>query len=139
MPRQTSFADLDYNHKKRRTRREVFLSEMERVIPWQELLSQIEPHYPKNGQRGRQPMLLGNMFRIYCLQNWFNPSDRQMEDALYEIESMRRFAGFSGITDALPDETTILNFRHLLERHELTARLLEAINTHLKAQGRGCK
>ena len=80
-------------------------------------------------------MALGNMFRIYCLQNWFNLSDRQMEDALYEIESMRWFAGFSGVTDALPDETTILNFRHLLEKHELTAVLLEAINAHLKTQG----
>ena len=75
------------------------------------------------------------MFRIYCLQNWFNLSGRQMEDALYEIDSVRRFAGFGGVTGALPDETTILNFRHLLERHELTAALLEAINTHLKAQG----
>ena len=75
------------------------------------------------------------MFRIYCLQNWFNLSNRQMEDALYEIDSMRRFAGFGGTTDALPDETTILNFRHLLERHELTAVLLEAINTHFKARG----
>jgi IS5 family transposase len=135
MSHQTSFADLDYSHKKRRTRREVFLSEMEGVIPWQALLSQIEPHYPKSGRRGRQPMALETMFRIYCLQNWFNLSDRQMEDALYEIESMRRFAGFSGVTAALPDETTILNFRHLLEKHELTAVLLEAINAHLKSQG----
>lgn len=108
---------------------------MEEIIPWQELLSHLEPHYPKTGQRGRQPMALGSMFRIYCLQNWFNLSDRQMEDALYEIESMRRFAGFSGVTDALPDETTILNFRHFLEKHELTGLLLEAINTYLKAQG----
>jgi IS5 family transposase len=130
MLRQSSFADLDYNHKKRWTRRETFLNEMEGVIPWQELLSYIEPHYPKNGQRGRQPMALCNMFRIYCLQNWFNLSDRQMEDALYEIESMRRFSGFTG-----PDETTILNFRHLLEKHELTLALLEAINAHLKARG----
>ena len=135
MSHQSSFADLDYDHKKRRTRREVFLSEMEEVIPWQVLLSHIEPHYPKSGRRGRQPMALWSMFRIYCMQNWFNLSDRQMEDALYEIESMRRFAGFSGVTDALPDETTILNFRHILERHELTAVLLEAINAHLKAQG----
>jgi len=75
------------------------------------------------------------MFRIYCLQNWFNLSDRQMEDALYEIDSMRRFAGFGRVTGALPDETTILNFRHLLERHELTAVLLEVINTHLKTRG----
>ncbi|MDE2389527.1 MAG: IS5 family transposase [Betaproteobacteria bacterium] len=135
MPQQSSFADLDYNHKKRRTRREIFLSEMEGVIPWQALLPHIEPHYPKTGKRGRQPMVLESMFRIYCLQNWFNLSDRQMEDALYEIESMRRFAGFSGVTDTLPDETAILNFRHLLEKHELTALLLEAINTHLKARG----
>lgn len=99
---------------------------MEGIIPWQELLWLIEPHYPKTGQRGRQPMALRSMFRIYCLQNWFNLSDRQMEDALYEIESMRRFAGFSGVTDGLPDETTILNFRHLLEKHELTALLLDA-------------
>lgn len=108
---------------------------MEGVIPWAALLPQIERHYPKPGRRGRQPMALGNMFRIYCLQNWFNLSDRQMEDTLYEIESMRRFAGFGWITDALPDETTILNFRHLLEKYELTAVLLEAINTHLKTQG----
>lgn len=135
MSHQSSFADLDYDHKKRRTRREVFLSEMEGVIPWQVLLPHIEPHYPRTGRRGRQPMALGSMFRIYCMQNWFNLSDRQMEDALYEIESMRRFAGFNGVTDALPDETTILNFRHLLEKHELTAVLLEAINAHLKARG----
>ena len=78
---------------------------------------------------------LGSMLRIYCMQNWFNLSDRQMEDALYEIESMRRFAGFSSVTDALPDETTILNFRHLLEKHNLTAVLLEEINACLKDQG----
>ncbi|QOJ21763.1 MAG: IS5 family transposase [Gammaproteobacteria bacterium] len=99
------------------------------------MLPQIERHYPKIGRRGCQPMALGNMFRIYCLQNWFNLSDRQTEDTLYEIESMRRFAGFGWITDALPDETTILNFRHLLEKYELTAVLLEAINAHLKTQG----
>ena len=80
-------------------------------------------------------MALASMLRIYCMQNWFNLSDRQMEDALYEIESMRRFAGFSGVTDALPDETTILNFRHLLEKHNLTAVLLDEINARLKDQG----
>lgn len=80
-------------------------------------------------------MAMGSMFRIYCMQNWLNLSGRQMEDALYEIESMRWFAGFSGVTDVLPDETTILNFRHLLEKHELTVVLLEAINAHLKIQG----
>ncbi|MBS0424062.1 MAG: transposase [Proteobacteria bacterium] len=135
MSRQSSFADLDCNHKKRRTRREVFLSEMKGVMPWAVLLPHIEPHYPRTGRRGRQPMALESMFRIYCLQNGFNLSDRQMEDALYEIESMRRFSGFRGVTDILPDETTILNFRHLLEQHELTAILLEAINAHSRRRG----
>jgi len=135
MPRQTTFADLDYSHKKRQTRREVFLGEMEVVVPWPVLLSCIEPHYPRSGRRGRQPMGLASMLRIYCMQNWFNLSDRQMEDALYEIESMRRFAGFGGVTDALPDETTILHFRHLLEKHSLTVILLEEINARLQDQG----
>jgi len=135
MPRQTTFADLDYSHKKRQTRREVFLGEMEVVVPWPVLLSCIEPHYPRSGRRGRQPMGLASMLRIYCMQNWFNLSDRQMEDALYEIESMRRFAGFGGVTDALADETTILHFRHLLEKHNLTVILLEEINARLQDQG----
>jgi transposase, IS5 family len=135
MPRQASFADLDYTRKKRQTRREVFLGEMEVVVPRPVLLSCIEPHYHRSGRRGRQPMGLASMFRIYCMQNWFNLSDRQMEDALYEIESMRRFAGFGGVTDALPDETTILHFRHLLEKHNLTVVLLEEINARLQDQG----
>lgn len=135
MPRQFSFADLDYANKKRLTRREVFLKEMESVVPWSALLARLEPHYPKSGRRGRQPMALEGMLRIYCAQNWFNFSDRQMEDALYEIESIRRFAGFGGVTTALPDETTILNFRHFLEKHDLTAALLSEINDHLKARG----
>lgn len=104
MPRQASFADLEYASKKRQTRREVFLNEMEAVVPWSTLLARLEPHYPKSGRRGRQPMALDSMLRIYFAQNWFNFSDRQMEDALYEIESLRRFAGFSGVTAALPDE-----------------------------------
>lgn len=135
MHQQTSFAELEYRNKKRQTRRELFLAEMETVVPWADLLACIEPHYPKAGRRGRQPMPLGSMFRIYCLQQWFNFSDRQMEDALYEIDSVRRFAGFASVTDALPDETTILNFRHLLEKHDLPATLLTRINTHLQAKG----
>ncbi len=134
MSRQASFADLEYASKKRRTRRELFLAEMEAVVPWAELLAVVEPHYPRGGGRGRPPVGLSSMLRIYFLQQWFALSDRQMEDALYDMESMRRFAGFSSVT-ALPDETTILNFRHLLERHELTARLLERINGLLKARG----
>ncbi|MBS0587787.1 MAG: transposase [Proteobacteria bacterium] len=104
MTQPSSFADLNHSHEKRRTRREAFLSEMEGVIPWQVLLLHIEPHYPKSRRWGRQPMAALEQFRIYCLQNWFSLSGRQMEDALYEIESMRSFAGFGGVTGALPDE-----------------------------------
>lgn len=135
MTYQASFADLDYAQKKRLTRREVFLNEMEAVVPWDRLQAKLEPHYPKSGKRGRQPMALSSMFRVYCMQNWFNYSDRQMEDALYEVESIRRFAGFGSVMDALPDETTILNFRHFLEKHQLTGVILEEINAHLKARG----
>lgn len=133
--RQTSIADLDYGHKKRQTRRGLFLAEMEKAVPRELLLEQLCPHYPTSGRRGRQPMPLAAMPRIHCMQQWFSFSDRQMEDALYEIESVRRFAGFSRVTDALPDETTILNFRHFLEDNGLAAVLLDTINAHLKANG----
>jgi len=135
MSDQLSFADFEYTRKKRLTRRERFLSEMEKTIPWVDLLATIEPHYPTTGRRGRQPMPLNSMFRIHCVQHWFNFSDRQMEDAIYEIDSIRRFVGFGSVLDALPDETTILNFRHFLEKHNLTAQLLSTINGHLQAQG----
>ena len=134
-PTQTSFAELEYTSKKRQTRREKFLAEMERVVPWSLLLAQLGPHYPQRGRRGRQPMPLNRMLRIHCLQQWFSYSDRQMEDALYEIDSIRRFAGFGSVTEALPDETTILNFRHWLEKHKRTEVLLSTVNDHLKDQG----
>ena len=108
---------------------------MEKAVPWALLLEPLESHYPTSGRRGRQPMPLLAMLRIHCMQQWFSFSYRQMEDAVYEIESVRRFAGFGGVTDALPDETTILNFRHFLEDNGLTTVLLETINAHLKANG----
>src|SRR5574340_21631 len=135
MPQQLSFAELEYQTKKRSTRRELFLAQMEKVVPWESLLAVVEPHYPRSGRRGRPPMGLELMLRIYCMQQWFSFSDRQMEDALYEIESVRRFAGFTSVTAALPDETTILMFRHLLETHRLTEQLLTVVNDHLKRQG----
>jgi len=95
----------------------------------------VEPHYPKSGKVGRQPKDLQSMRRIHCMQHWFSYSDRQMEDALYEVESIRRFAGFARVTDDLPDESTILKFRHLLERHGLTAGMLNAMNSHLEQCG----
>jgi len=135
MSHQSSFADLEYKQKKRKTRRELFLEEMEQSVPWSRLVAQIMPHYPTSGRTGRQPMRLESMLRIHCMQQWFSFSDRQMEDALYEIDSVRRFAQFSSVTDALPDETTILNFRHLLEEHKLTEMFLHEINDFLKEKG----
>ena len=133
--KQQTFASLEYNGKKKLTRRERFLGEMEQAVPWSRLLSVIAPYYHKTGQPGGQPKPLETMLRIYLLQQWYGLSDPGMEDALYEIESMRRFVGLNLWDDQLPDETTILNFRHLLERHGLTARMFAEINAHLQEQG----
>ena len=119
----------------KRTRKREFLDEMRRVVPWSRLIALIEPHYPKAGRRGRPPMLLGTMLRIHFMQQWYALSDPGMEDALYEIESMRRFARLDLGDDALPDETTILKFRRLLETHGLAGKLLEAVNAHLGHRG----
>ena len=129
-----SFASLAYDNKKKKTRREKFLQEMDEVIPWKELIQIIEKHYPKAGN-GRQPMPLERMLRIYFMQQWYGLSDPAMEDALYDIESMRRFAGVDIISDVVPDETTILNFRHLLEKHELTQKIFEKTKHYLTEQG----
>ena len=130
---QTTFADLDYQNKKRKTRRELFLERVDGLIPWERLEECIRPVYPKAG-KGRRPYPLPVMLRIHCVQLCYNLSDPGMEDLLYESESVRRFAGLR-LSDALPDETTILNFRHLLEEHSLGQGLLEEINAHLESQG----
>jgi IS5 family transposase len=129
-----SFASLAYENKKKKTRREKFLEEMNQVIPWGELLQVIKRYYPKAGN-GRQPMPMERMLRIYFMQQWYGLSDPAMEDALYDIESMRRFAGIDIEVDVIPDETTILNFRHLLERHNLTKQVFEKIRQYLSEKG----
>ena len=138
---QPTFADLEYLGKKRKTRREMFLERMDGLIPWQLLEERLRLHYPKAG-RGRRPYPLAVMLRVHCVQLFYNLSDPGMEDLLgacpersrREAESVRRFVGLS-LSEALPDETTILNFRHLLERHQLGQGLFEEINTHLESQG----
>ena len=134
---QLTFAELEYDRKKRRTRREFFLERMEQLIPWERLEGRIEPFYPKAGC-GRQPYPLGVMLRVHCVQLFYNLSDPGMEDLLYEAESVRRFVGLR-LTDALPDETMILNFRPLLEKHDLGAGLFGAINAHLASCGHRMK
>lgn len=133
--KQTTFASLSYAAKKKRTRREKFLAQMEKVVPWHALEGLIEPHYPSSGRRGRPPIGLKAMLRIHFLQQWYGYSDPAMEDALYEIESMRRFAGIELNEDAIPDETTILKFRRLLERHDLAAQILATVNDYLQERG----
>lgn len=129
-----SFASLAYVNKKKKTRREKFLEEMDKVIPWDELLQDIKEYYPKAGN-GRQPMPLARMLRIYFMQQWYGLSDPAMEDALYDIESMRRFADIDLENDEVPDETTILHFRHLLEKHELTKKIFEKTKRYLLEKG----
>ena len=135
MTYQSSFAELDYTHKKRLTRSEVFLGERERTVPWAKLLALIEPAYPTSGRRGRQPMRLARRLRIHCLQNGFSFSARQREDGLYEIERVRRCAGFASVSEALPDDTTRLNCRHELEKPQRTQKRLATINACLKEPG----
>lgn len=130
---QLSFSEAEYAQKKKKTRREVFLEKMERLIPWNQLDKTIRRYYAKPGN-GRRPYPLSVMLRIHCLQLFYNLSDPAMEDALYEIESMRKFVGLS-ITGSIPDETTILNFRHLLEKNKLGEKIFKVINKHLEKQG----
>lgn len=129
---QISFADAEQAGKRKKTRREVFLAEMELVVPWKALLKVIEPHYPVAG-RGRRPYPLQAMLRVHLMQNWFALSDPAMEEALYEIASLRTFAGLG--LEAIPDETTILNFRHLLEASDLAEDIFKQVNAHLARKG----
>ena len=131
---QISFSDVEYGSKRKRTRREIFLAEMDAVIPWARLMALIEPVYPKAGN-GRRPYALETMLRIHFMQQWFALSDPLMEESLYDVASMRRFAGLSLTRGSMPDETTILNFRHLLEKNSLAARLLTEVNALLSERG----
>ncbi len=119
---------------RKQTRREKFLEEMERIVPWSELEGLIEPHYPK-GENGRPPVGLRVMLRIYFLQHWFNLSDPSAEEALYDSAALRRFAGVDLGRAPAPDETTILHFRHLLEEHDLCGTMLDAVNRYLESRG----
>jgi IS5 family transposase len=130
---QISFSDAEYAGKRKKTRREVFLEEMEQVVPWKALLKVIEPHYPVAG-RGRRPYPLEAMLRVHLMQNWFALSDPAMEEALYEIASLRNFAGLT-LNEPIPDETTILNFRHMLEESDLAEDIFKQVHAHLARKG----
>jgi transposase, IS5 family len=134
MTHQTTFAHAEFAAKKKITRREKFLARMEEVIPWARLLAVIEPHYPK-GKRGRPPIGLERMLRVYFLQQWYGLADEALEDALYDSQALQRFARIDLSAEGVPDATTLLNFRHLLETHDLCKGLFTAINADLAARG----
>jgi len=136
MPKQPAFPGLRDAMKTKLTRRERVLAEMDAVVPWGRLLALIEPLYPKAGPKGGRPaMLLETMLRVYFLQNWYALSDPVAEETLYDSEAMRRFAGIELGDDRIPDETTILNFRHMLERHGLTEAIFAEVNALLADKG----
>ena len=133
--KQTTFAEAGFEQYRKSTRREQFLAEMERVVPWAELVAVIEPHYPKVEGAGRPPVGVERMLRIYFLQQWFNLSDPAVEEALYDSVAMRGFVGIDLGREPAPDETTVCKFRHLLEKHGLGKKLFKAVNQHLQRQG----
>jgi len=134
MTHQPSFSQAEFADKQKITRREKFLTRLEALIPWPQLVAVIEPFYPK-GERGRPPVGLERMLRVYFLQQGYGLADEALEDALYDSQALRGFARIDLADDAVPDATTLLNFRHLLERHDLCKGLFAAINADLTARG----
>jgi transposase, IS5 family len=132
---QRSFASAEHALKKKQTRREKFLAEMERVVPWARLVSVIEPLYPTSGRVGRQPMGVPKMLRMYLLQQWYGLADEALEDAIYDSQALRDFVGIDLSRESVPDATTLLKFRRLLVTNDLTKALFEEINAHLAQQG----
>lgn len=125
--KQNTFSDFEYSLRRKKTKREEFLEIMDEIIPWDEWVSVIEPYYP-DGKRGRKPMGIEKMLRMYLLQIWFNLSDPATEDAIYDSYAMRSFTGIDFTVESVPDETTLCKFRHLLEEHGLNKLFFDAIN-----------
>jgi transposase, IS5 family len=133
-PAQATFGSLEYAQKKKLTRRDKFLSEMGKIVPWAQLRDTIAPHYP-TGKRGRPPIGIDRMLRIYFLQQWYALADEALEDAIYDSQALRDFVGVCLPVESVPDATTLLNFRRLLETHDLTSKILEVINGVLTEKG----
>ena len=133
--RQTTLSDTGFDKYSKKTRKERFLDDMDKIIPWQELTEAIEPFYPKPKGAGRRPVGIERMLRIHFLQHWFNLSDPAAEEALYDSLAMRRFVGIDLGREPAPDETTICKFRHLMERHNLGDRLFGLVNVYLAENG----
>src|SRR6218665_2817315 len=132
---QSSFSDMEYAAKKKVTRRDRFLSEIDAVTPWPALVGVLEPSYPKGEGRGRRPIGLERMLRMYIAQQCFVLSDEGIEDAIYDSQAIRRFVGVDLGREAAPDATTLLKVRRMLEEKALTQQIFQTINEHLAAKG----
>jgi len=134
---QPSFTDIEYGNRRRVSRREEFLDTMQATIPWDVWVGLIEPHYYASGpgKRGRKAKPIATMLRMYLLQVWFSLSDEGVEEAIYDSYAMRRFMGLDFAVEQVPDATTLLHFRHLLEKHQLGEKLFEAQNETFEQQG----
>jgi IS5 family transposase len=133
--RQKTFADCSFEMYRKPTRRELFLAEMNEIIPWRELSEVIEPFYPKPEGAGRPPIGIERMLRIHFLQHWFNLSDPAVEEALYDSRAMRNFVGIDLGKEPAPDETTVCKFRHILEANNLGERLFVLVGQYLSENG----
>jgi IS5 family transposase len=132
---QVSFAQAEYDKKRKRTRRELFLEKMEQVVPWARLIEVIEPHYPKSGKRGRPPIGLERMLRMYFVQQWYGLADEAVEDAIYDSQALRNFMDIDLSRQSVPDATTLMGFRHLLEANGLPQAMLVEVNAMLIERG----
>lgn len=133
--KQTTFSDAEFTNKKKQTRRDRFLAEIEAVTPWPALVAALLPYYPKGDGRGRPPVGLERMLRMYIAQQCFGLSDEGIEDAIYDSQAIRGFIGIDLTHESAPDATTLLKFRRLLEKHNLTRRIFDEINGHLASKG----
>ena len=132
---QISFAEAEYTKKKKQTRREKFLAEMEHVVPWTRLLEVIALYYPKSGRRGRPPIGLERMLRMYFIRQWYGLADEAVEDAVYDSQALRQFLAIDLSVESVPDSTTLMGFRHRLEAHKLTQAMLVEIKAMLIERG----
>jgi transposase, IS5 family len=132
---QMSFSQAEYNAKKKLTRRDLFLAKMGQVVPWSRLIAVIEPHYPKSGRRGRPPIGIERMLRMYFIQQWYGLADVAVEDAIYDSQALRHFCGIDLAVSNVPDSTTLMDFRHLLEKNALPQAMLKEVNELLKERG----
>ena len=135
---QPSLSEVEYGQRRRVPKREEFLRKMDAVVPWADWVQLIEPYY-YNKTRGRRPIPLETMLRMYLLQVWFHLSDEGVEDQINDSYAMRKFMGVDFATRQVPDATTLLHFRHLLEEHQLGEAMFTALNARLDADGRDCR